>query len=363
MKKWFPLVMVVALAALGSPLQAGIFDRLVNDTAQDAIPLANGGGEIVQASPEVHSAAPLMDYGYANQGPVQSGYGYPFKTGCCESQNPCIGDLWRGYCGRSHGCDRMHSRFAHGAHGQACGGGCGGGCGKGGCATGYCGKGGCATGHCGHGGIGLGKGFGHVQHGHVQQSYIAPKSPVQHSFGFRGHVQHGKGFSAYSGCNTCGQTPCGCGAKGHHQKGFGLGFHGKSCAGHGFGKGLAAGDCGCAAPVHGKGMNPHVRIGLFDRLHRCHTCGKSTGLGFGKGGCDCDNSAVTKGGWDTEGSVIFDKGHSFDAPQHGQPTPAYDPPVDLEIPTPTPDLLPVPPTPTSHSASLRRLPPVAGYQY
>ncbi len=392
MKKWFPLVMVLALAAIGTPLEAGIFDRLVNDTAETSNPLASAGGEIVHSSPEIHAPAPVMDHAYTDHGPAQTGFGYPFKTDCCESQNACVGELWRGYCSRAHGaCQRMQARFANAAHRSSCGGGCG----KGGCATGNCGKGG-----GGKGGITFGKGFGHVQHGHVQHGHVQhghvqhghvqqksqiqrshiQRSHVQRSFVPRshvqfGHVQHGKGFA---GCHACGQTPCGCHAKGHHQRSFGFGWSGKSCAGGGCGKGgCATGNCGKGGGhLYGKGAPLQFRLGLFDRRHRCETCGKSAGLGFGKGGCDCGGATIGKGmgkgGWSQDGGVIWeqgiwDKGHSFDAPQHGQPTPANDPPVDLEIPIPpTTDALPVPPTPaspTAQSASIRRLPPVTGYQY
>jgi len=388
MRNWFPLVMTVALAAIVSPLHADNFNRLASDTAEASIPLNGGrGGEVIHSSPELQAPAPIMDqhhtghghsgYGYVDQGysshgPAQTGYGYPFRTGCCETKNACAASLWQGYCSRSHGaCDRMQSWFANCARGH-------GGC-KVGCSTGQCGKGGCATGHCGHGGKSFGhvqhggKGFGHVQHGHVQHKGHVQHAPmirghVQRNFFHGGHVQHGKGAV---GCNTCGQSPCGCHAKGHHRKGFSFGFHGKHL-GHGFGKGHVAADCGCGTGGCGKGGCGKVKRpcrlgGLFSRRHACDTCGKSTGMMFGIGGCDCDGSSMIKGGglkggWSQEGSVIWDEGNSYQTPQHGQPTPAYDPPVDLEIPEPV-DSLPVPSTPTGHSASLRRLPTVTGYQF
>jgi len=173
-------------------------------------------------------------------------------------------------------------------------------------------------------------------------------------------VQHGKGFS---GCSTCGQSPCGCHGKGHHQKSLHLGFHRRHFAGKGCSKGHGPG-CGCDAPAYGKGMKPHFRFGHIGRRHHCDTCGKSAGFGFGKGGCDCGSSDMFKGGWGHEGTVIWDKGHTIEAPQHGHPTPSYDPPVDLEIPAAPPtEALPVPSTPTGHSASIRRVPPVTGYRY
>ena len=57
MKKWFSLVLVVALASISTPLEAGIFDRLEEDTvvvdrAQESIPLTDGGGEAVDPPPK-----------------------------------------------------------------------------------------------------------------------------------------------------------------------------------------------------------------------------------------------------------------------------------------------------------------------
>ncbi|MDP6718053.1 MAG: hypothetical protein QGF59_05355 [Pirellulaceae bacterium] len=328
MKKWFSLVMVVALASISTPLEAGIFDRLeedtvVVDTSQESIPLTDGGGEAVDPPPETVVPAPTMDLGDAGYGAMTLGYGYPFKTGCCTTHNARAVGLWRGFCSRAHR-----------------------GCGKGGC-----GKGGCSTGKCGHGGIVYGKGFGHVQQSHVQRSH------VQRSHVKLGHVQHGKRFSD---CHTCGMSPCGCRARGHHQKSFRFGYLGKSCGTHGCGKGHATGGCGCGTGLHGNGMKLHLGFGRFDRQHHCGTCGKSKGIGFGKRGCDCGSTEMVKG-WSQKGSVIWDQSQSMGVP-HGQPTPFYAPPVEVEVPAPA-NSLPVPPTPTGHSASIRRLPPVGGYQF
>ena len=145
---------------------------------------------------------------------------------------------------------------------------------------------------------------------------------------------------------------------GHRQKSMSFSFPTKGCGGAGCGKG---GSCGC-----GKGVKSRTRLGFFDRMHRCHTCGKSAAIGFGKGGCDCGGATISKGwsgGGIVEDSLIWEKSSPSTSIPHGQPTPAYDPPVELNIPTEPADSLPVPPTPTAHSASIRRLPPVAGFQY
>ena len=290
MKKWFPLVMVVALASIGTPLRADIFDRLVQDTAEESIPLTNDGSEVVDPAPATSEAAPTT-----------LAPGYPFKTGCCQTRNACISGLWQGYCSRGHGaCDRMMTKFADGGCRHRCKGGCG--------------KIGCSTETCGHGG----KGFGQVQWG---------------------QIQHGKGFS---GCRTCGQTPCGCHAN-NHQKSFLFGDFGKSWGSQGCTKGLTKGGWGNANPLNGLGMKINFRVGLFDWPHHSGTCGKSKGVGFGKGGCSCGGGELVKG-WNQKGSVIWRKSRSMGVP-FGLPTPSYDPPVELEIHDPV-DSLPVPSTPT-----------------
>jgi hypothetical protein len=83
-------------------------------------------------------------------------------------------------------------------------------------------------------------------------------------------------------------------------------------------------------------------------------------VGFSKGGCDCGAKGIVKG-LGQEGTVIWKESHSVDVP-YGQPTRAYDPPVELQIPNPV-DTIPVPPTPTGYSAFMQRLRQLGGTQY
>ncbi|MEO8494336.1 MAG: hypothetical protein ABI614_04650, partial [Planctomycetota bacterium] len=254
MVKFFS-VMLVAFA-VSTPAHAQVFGFLSS----------NGGPEQMM---DGNAYAPTQSA--IGDQPMQ---GYPFYSGCCDSNGSSYAGLWDGYCG-SKGCGtKAHCGRHHGGM-------------KGGCGTG-CGDSMCGKGGCGHGGYGHGSyKFGVVGYGGY--GYPAPYQFGGKS-GWSGHASHHGGGG--KGCDPC--DPC--------------------------------------APKH------HCRLGLFDwmhfgRGHGCNVCG-----GAGCSSCDGGKGGFSKGGYIEQAPVQgYDKNYYGTPTEAQENNPSLQPPEVLVEPTPVSD--------------------------
>jgi len=155
MKKWLSLPVMLVLVSFSSSANADIFGFLTNGPEPAPVVVDQSAPMYAPAQGSMY-AAPM--------------YGYPFRSGCCESKSACCTGLWDNFCLGNH----FHGfRF---------------GCGS--CAA----QKGCKG----------GKGCGSMWGGHLLS---------------KGHCSKGGcGFQGHAACGTCGGcAPCGgkgaCGGK------------------------------------------------------------------------------------------------------------------------------------------------------
>ena len=97
MKQWFPLPVMLVLAAVSTPAKADFFGYLANAPEQT-----------------VEAPAPVVVDDAYQGATLGTNFGYPFRSGCCESKTTCS-CLWAGYCS-GHPC---HGFASHGKGGCA----------------------------------------------------------------------------------------------------------------------------------------------------------------------------------------------------------------------------------------------------